>query len=169
VCVPAGDYISFQFVFMPAATHAASLPFTSSPSTDRTLMDDMIAVAAQASKEQAAQKQKSMSVSFGSSLPSGFLGVSSAPAVVPQKQCDSCGTAGTAFKKCSRCKMVKYCSETCQRAHWPVHKSRCGKACLPVIRVGIPLLCHVRHGTWGNSRECACAKRTGAAESVGRR
>ncbi|KAJ6520225.1 hypothetical protein C8R45DRAFT_53599 [Mycena sanguinolenta] len=29
---------------------------------------------------------------------------------------------------CSRCKMTFYCGSTCQKAHWPAHKSICGTA-----------------------------------------
>jgi len=28
-------------------------------------------------------------------------------------------------KKCSRCKVVYYCSKTCQTSDWPIHKSKC--------------------------------------------
>mmetsp|Transcript_20434 Transcript_20434/g.20554 ORF Transcript_20434/g.20554 Transcript_20434/m.20554 type:complete len:294 (-) Transcript_20434:181-1062(-) len=31
------------------------------------------------------------------------------------------------FKRCSRCKRVRYCSVDCQRDHWPIHKKDCGK------------------------------------------
>jgi tetratricopeptide (TPR) repeat protein len=29
------------------------------------------------------------------------------------------------FRKCSRCKKVRYCSPTCQRSHWTQHKPNC--------------------------------------------
>jgi hypothetical protein len=29
------------------------------------------------------------------------------------------------FKKCARCLVVKYCSESCQRVHWKEHKKVC--------------------------------------------
>ena len=29
------------------------------------------------------------------------------------------------WPKCSRCKMQRYCSTACQRAHWPAHKRQC--------------------------------------------
>ena len=33
-----------------------------------------------------------------------------------------------ASKGCSRCHEVQYCSQTCQRAHWPQHRLVCGAA-----------------------------------------
>ncbi|PHT58752.1 Ubiquitin carboxyl-terminal hydrolase 19 [Capsicum baccatum] len=40
---------------------------------------------------------------------------------------EGCGVCGSITKKqCSRCKMVKYCSEACQRSHWNSgHKFKC--------------------------------------------
>src|SRR5437870_2341550 len=29
------------------------------------------------------------------------------------------------MKFCARCRMVRYCSQECQRAHWSEHKSMC--------------------------------------------
>ncbi|KAJ8555346.1 hypothetical protein K7X08_012842 [Anisodus acutangulus] len=44
--------------------------------------------------------------------------------------CGVCGNITT--KQCSRCKMVKYCSEACQRSHWnSVHKLKCKDFQLP--------------------------------------
>ena len=37
--------------------------------------------------------------------------------------CVKCGKPGT--QKCSRCKSVYYCSSTCQRGDWKVHKKTC--------------------------------------------
>jgi len=31
------------------------------------------------------------------------------------------------MKKCSRCKLVRYCSAECQKNHWPKHKLVCVK------------------------------------------
>jgi ankyrin repeat protein/uncharacterized protein YjgD (DUF1641 family) len=46
--------------------------------------------------------------------------------------CAACGTnsipTDAAFKRCSRCKAVQYCSKDCQRTHWPVHKASCAAA-----------------------------------------
>lgn len=45
--------------------------------------------------------------------------------------CAACGSSSSspdaAFKKCSRCKAVRYCSVLCQRMHWPVHKASCSE------------------------------------------
>ena len=41
--------------------------------------------------------------------------------------CTACGTFGDGLKVCTACKLVKYCNETCQRAHWPKHKKECKK------------------------------------------
>ncbi|XP_067268453.1 ankyrin repeat and MYND domain-containing protein 2-like [Chanodichthys erythropterus] len=38
--------------------------------------------------------------------------------------CATCGERG-ANKKCSFCKMVVYCGQTCQRLHWFTHKRQC--------------------------------------------
>ncbi|XP_073288073.1 ubiquitin carboxyl-terminal hydrolase 18-like isoform X2 [Primulina huaijiensis] len=50
--------------------------------------------------------------------PSGSGGAGSA---------ESCAVCGNLTKKqCARCKMVKYCSEACQRSHWnSEHKTKC--------------------------------------------
>jgi hypothetical protein len=46
------------------------------------------------------------------------------------EKCETCKKpreiAGV-LRKCSRCKMVRYCGIDCQRAHWPVHKHVCSK------------------------------------------
>jgi hypothetical protein len=115
--------------FHTAPSAAASLS-VASPS-EGTLMDEMIAAAAAASREKLAQRKADMD-SFGSGISGGFLGsLAAAPAAPaaatkPSSVCASCGQARASFKKCGRCKMVKYCSEACQRAHWPSHKPLCG-------------------------------------------
>lgn len=38
--------------------------------------------------------------------------------------CSACGE-GKALKRCSACKSVNYCSERCQKLHWPAHKPFC--------------------------------------------
>jgi len=35
--------------------------------------------------------------------------------------------ADLTLKMCSRCKMVRYCSEECQKRHWKLHKMDCNK------------------------------------------
>jgi hypothetical protein len=44
----------------------------------------------------------------------------------PANVCLMCGVT-TSVKKCGRCKIPAYCSQPCQRLHWPVHKALCGK------------------------------------------
>lgn len=39
--------------------------------------------------------------------------------------CSMPARAGAPLKKCSRCMEVRYCSPTCQREHWRVHKPTC--------------------------------------------
>ncbi|TRM63629.1 ankyrin repeat-containing domain protein [Schizophyllum amplum] len=44
------------------------------------------------------------------------------------KRCDACGTVGKdaeVLKMCAKCRTVRYCNATCQRAHWPSHKTVC--------------------------------------------
>lgn len=45
------------------------------------------------------------------------------------RQCEKCGKREFArerkLKRCSRCKIVLYCSEKCQRADWSRHKNYC--------------------------------------------
>ncbi|KAF8036939.1 hypothetical protein BT93_C2615 [Corymbia citriodora subsp. variegata] len=57
----------------------------------------------------------------GKIMPAGASPVVDSPAI-----CVVCGQGGS--KKCSRCKAVRYCSQTCQAAHWrSEHKLRCKK------------------------------------------
>jgi len=39
--------------------------------------------------------------------------------------CHGCGLSESASQKCSRCRTVYYCSQECQRQHWPIHKQNC--------------------------------------------
>ncbi|KAG2153346.1 hypothetical protein DEU56DRAFT_774747 [Suillus clintonianus] len=51
-----------------------------------------------------------------------------APAVAVRHVCAACGKAGGASASlliCSRCKVVRYCSEGCQRKDWKGHKKDC--------------------------------------------
>lgn len=43
--------------------------------------------------------------------------------------CNECGTPSTT--RCSRCKVVHYCSEACQRKGWPTHKIACTPSAAP--------------------------------------
>ncbi|XP_060798831.1 ankyrin repeat and MYND domain-containing protein 2-like [Neoarius graeffei] len=45
-------------------------------------------------------------------------------ALMDAEFCATCGENG-ADKKCSFCKMVAYCGQTCQRLHWFTHKKVC--------------------------------------------
>ncbi|XP_064643870.1 ankyrin repeat and MYND domain-containing protein 2-like [Lineus longissimus] len=40
------------------------------------------------------------------------------------KLCTTCGKR-KAEKKCSKCKMVNYCNQNCQKLHWGTHKKQC--------------------------------------------
>lgn len=42
--------------------------------------------------------------------------------------CSAAGCPNPATKRCSSCKWRKYCSESCQAAHWLVHKQECAMA-----------------------------------------
>lgn len=37
------------------------------------------------------------------------------------------GKEGEKLKRCSKCKVVKYCSAECQREDWALHKAVCRK------------------------------------------
>lgn len=39
--------------------------------------------------------------------------------------CDKKPAKGEKFKKCSKCKIIHYCSVECQKAHWSTHKHCC--------------------------------------------
>ncbi|KAL7529420.1 hypothetical protein ACHAXR_005123 [Thalassiosira sp. AJA248-18] len=42
-------------------------------------------------------------------------------------KCAACGKGGDCLKACAACKLVKYCSATCQEAHLPNHETECKK------------------------------------------
>lgn len=46
--------------------------------------------------------------------------------------CASCGLTENHVMACSRCKIIKYCSRECQRAHWSLHRGDC----VPYTREG---------------------------------
>ena len=43
-------------------------------------------------------------------------------------KCQSIETKESPFRQCSRCKSVRYCSDTCQRSDWKSHKPACAAA-----------------------------------------
>ena len=43
--------------------------------------------------------------------------------IIEPKLCVVC--EHPAFRKCGRCKSVRYCSRECQRTHWLVHMTHC--------------------------------------------
>ena len=50
------------------------------------------------------------------------------------RQCDGCGSSESAplqLKRCARCKVVRYCSDECQRAAWAEHKHTCVPCATP--------------------------------------
>ena len=42
--------------------------------------------------------------------------------------CEKCGKEAARMKKCSVCKLVRYCSEECQLGDWKSHKKSCKNA-----------------------------------------
>ena len=58
----------------------------------------------------------------------GEQGAAAVVKVIDQNSCRHCGFGRRNLLKCSRCveTPVLYCSRTCQRLHWPLHKSTCG-------------------------------------------
>lgn len=40
-------------------------------------------------------------------------------------QCGYCQKYSKDIKKCSRCKLVLYCNQECQKKHWNLHKENC--------------------------------------------
>ncbi|KAK7092424.1 ankyrin repeat and MYND domain-containing protein 2-like [Littorina saxatilis] len=64
-----------------------------------------------------------MKIGDGSALSvliSGMYG----PSFEDDTACTTCGET-KAEKKCSACKCVNYCNQTCQKLHWPTHKKFC--------------------------------------------
>ncbi len=50
------------------------------------------------------------------------------PFAIGMELCDCCGKSGNTevmLKKCSKCKMAKYCSKECQSNDWKHHKAKC--------------------------------------------
>jgi hypothetical protein len=44
-----------------------------------------------------------------------------------KKVCSQCGESDISLKICTKCRLTFYCSNSCQRKHWPVHKKWCKK------------------------------------------
>lgn len=42
-----------------------------------------------------------------------------------QIECESCGLVLIDVKRCGRCRCAAYCSQACQKQHWPQHKKEC--------------------------------------------
>lgn len=55
---------------------------------------------------------------------------------------DNCENVGTGYKKCGTCKIQRYCSKECQKAHWKKHKSMCKRLCglCPTVRIKAHML-----------------------------
>jgi len=47
------------------------------------------------------------------------------PAAAPVQECSYCKKP--AETRCGNCSTTYYCNQTCQRAHWPIHKIECNK------------------------------------------
>lgn len=43
----------------------------------------------------------------------------------PLKKCVQCEATDKKLSRCARCLIVTYCSQECQKAHWPTHKKVC--------------------------------------------
>ncbi|KAF8175858.1 hypothetical protein BJ912DRAFT_1147013 [Pholiota molesta] len=65
--------------------------------------------------------------------------------------CTNCGKPGkndNPVKKCAGCGLTYYCSQECQKEHWPIHKPNCsteyGDGIQPLIKcvTGNPMLSH---------------------------
>ena len=46
-------------------------------------------------------------------------------AVFDEDKCSYCKSKNENLRKCSRCKLVQYCNQNCQKKHWKIHKSHC--------------------------------------------
>jgi hypothetical protein len=76
-------------------------------------MDDICPSVKEAEQKQEHKEKTSSSSSSASSSASSVA-----------CRCASCGKEGD-LKRCSRCKVVSYCSSTCQKNDWVKHKNKC--------------------------------------------
>ena len=44
----------------------------------------------------------------------------------PRQKCESCNKVGSRLLRCSRCGLVYYCNQHCQKKHWKKHKAVVG-------------------------------------------
>ncbi|XP_038049493.1 ankyrin repeat and MYND domain-containing protein 2-like [Patiria miniata] len=61
-------------------------------------------------------------------------GINGSRSVETEEICSTCGEAKAA-KKCSACKMVNYCNQSCQKLHWFTHKKVCKKLAEDFMRI----------------------------------
>ena len=47
--------------------------------------------------------------------------------IITITECTACGKGGDDLKRCTACKLVNYCSVSCQKVHRPKHKKECRK------------------------------------------
>ena len=70
--------------------------------------------------------------------------------------CAQCGAALEKPRRCTRCMSVSYCSVTCQRESWPVHKQSCKAPSLgappPGVSRSLPARLSVKAGMNGGFR-----------------
>lgn len=53
------------------------------------------------------------------------------------RRCDSCFKSGENLKRCTMCKVVRYCNAMCQKEDWTSHKGEC--PCLKRVFPDVPL------------------------------
>ncbi|KAJ7638201.1 hypothetical protein FB45DRAFT_902243 [Roridomyces roridus] len=41
------------------------------------------------------------------------------------RRCSKCDTPNAALRRCAGCQMARYCDNTCQKAHWKIHRKAC--------------------------------------------
>jgi len=51
-----------------------------------------------------------------------------------KRECNYCKKGERRMKKCSRCKLIRYCSRECQGADWIEHKSVCERFALATAK-----------------------------------